>query len=290
LTIAACLGNVNAAGLDLTGFGEGGYRLTNFYKEHYGFYGGWTENRLALRNLVTLGDGVGASTYAKIVLALTDHRELPEENVFSYGLGIELRLLPFNKTNGIGLMASWLSQVRLYAEYLKAEFLRREVGTWVPRSDWRFGAELWKEVNNEVGGRVIYPSSLSDRIWAELWSDIDWKSSSFFRRDFKSWNTAIVLRVGIWYPRIIFTRDIYLSPYFVADHASSQWKFAWQNRALAGAGIRILLFPHSLSLWLRRLKFFAECVCIICYYDEKAVSGTPNYDFRIGVNFSNSWR
>lgn len=281
-------GLATAVEIDLTGFGEAGYRSTNLYEERYDFAGGWAEARIAARNLIAYSELIGVTPFAKGVLSWTNHTELPEENMFIYGGGLEFRLLLDSDTHGG--WANWLNQLRLYGEYLEAKYLRREVGSWVPRTDWRFGVEIWKEINVEVGTRVINPKSVLDYTWAEIWSDVGWRKSTFFRSDFESGMTALVLRLGLWFPKLVPSRDIFLMPYATLDHASSQWRYAWQNRALGGFGLRMMPFPHSLTPWLRRLRLFAEYVWVAGYYCDQPVEGTPDYDVRVGVNFSNTWR
>jgi hypothetical protein len=289
--VLSCAGIfTKAADVDLTMFGEVTYRRTNFYQEGYDFFGGWAEARIALRNLAAAGDVVGVSPFVKWVATLTNHTQLPEENTFVYGVGIEIRFFPLPGILKKGLLIGWLKQIRLYGEHLQVEFLKRDVGPWIPRKDWRFGAEIWREFNVELGARSINPSSFADRLWAELWADIDWKKSNFFLRSFNSWTTGSHICIGARYPKVVAYKDIFLMPYAIFEHLTSQWRFPWQNRCLGGVGLRVMPFPHSLSDWIRRLKIFAEYIWAVGYLDDSPLPGTPDHDWRVGINFSNTWR
>jgi hypothetical protein len=275
---------------DLTVFGEVSYRSTNFFRTAYDYNGGWTEVRAAARNVLTPGLVVGFSPYLKTVAALANHVDLPEENMIVYGAGIELRFLSARNASGANCWLSWLTQIRVYIEYLRASFLRRDVGPWVPRRDWRLGAEIWREINVELAARTVRTPSLGNHLWAEVWADFSWKKSNFFLESFDSWTSESLLRLGARYPRIIASEDVFLMPYVAAGHSFSQWCFPWQNRALAGVGMRIMPFPHAQSRWLRRLRFSGERLWIVRYFDDRPIPGTPDRDWRIGVSFSNTWR
>lgn len=276
--------------LDLTVFGEVGSRATNLFKEEYGHLGGWMESRLAIRNLAASARLVGVSPYLKGVITLSNHTQLPEENVLVYGVGLELRLIPMPCTNSDSVWGNRIGHIRLYGEYLKADFLRRKVGSWIPLEDWRFGAEMWRELNVELGARTMNPSALTDRLWAELWGDVSYKRSNFFLEDYDSWTSALVIRAGIRFPEMDPTRDVFLMPYAMLEHSSSQRRFAWQNRMLSGVGVRVMPFPHALTTWLRRFRFFAEYAWMVQHYADDSLPGTPDNDLRVGFSFSNTWR
>jgi hypothetical protein len=275
---------------DVTAFGEVNYRSTNFYGTGYDYVGGWSEVRLAARNVLTPGLIAGFSPYLKAAATLSNHTELPEENTIVYGAGIELRFLPKDDSHKLNCWLVWLAHVRLYGEYLRIRFLKRDVGDWVPRQDWRLGLELWREFNVELDESGTHESTRINRVWAETWGDIDWRKSDFFLADFASWTSESLIRFGVRYPKIIASGDVFLMPYVVVGHSFSQWCFAWQNRALAGGGMRIMPFPRAHSCWLRRLRLFGEHLWIVRYFDNPPLLSIPDRDWRIGINFSNTWR
>ncbi|MFX1517254.1 MAG: hypothetical protein ACFFC6_13200 [Promethearchaeota archaeon] len=280
---------VFAVGINHITFGDKSYRLTNFYEEDYNYLGGWIENRVAVEDLPVIGNKMWINPYLKIAVTLSSHTEIPEENLLVYGIGLENRVFEHLDFLHSSSWLDWLRYARLYAEYLRVRFLRREVGSWIPREDWRYGIELWKEFNVSLTAKNITPESFRDRAWAEVWFDISWKKSNFFMEDYKAWTGNVVSRLGVRYPKVAEENDIFLMPYLVNELSVTQWRFFWQNRALTGLGLRLMPFQHAESDWLRRLRIYIEYLWAVRYFEDRPTPWTPNHDFRVGINFSNAW-
>lgn len=277
--------------VDLVVFGDVSYRSTNLFKEDYDFVGGWVENRLSLRKLPLLGRRLRFNPYVKGVLTLGSRAELPEENTYVYGIGVEVRLPSGTYSGRAPAWLTWIAPLRLYGEYLRVRFLRNEAGDWFPRDDWRFGGEVWKELNVDLSAENMNPESLADRLWGELWMDLGWRKTDFLLHKYESWTSAVVLRVGARYPLIDRQRDIFLMPYFSLEACGSQWAFSWQNRAIPMVGLRVMPFLHNRSYWLRRLRMYGEYRWTPFYLCDGPLAGTPDRDIWLGINFSNTlWR
>ena len=67
----------------------------------------------------------------------------------------------------------------------------------------------------------------------------------------------------------------------------------WQNRIDAGVGTRIIPFRwhrgSHLELIAKKLKIYKEYLKVISYISDDAPKSVPDFDFRIGINYTLNW-
>jgi hypothetical protein len=86
-------------------------------------------------------------------------------------------------------------------------------------------------------------------------------------------------------------RDVFPMLYGIGEVAASGWPYFWENRLSLGGGARLMPFQHAATDWLSRLRIYAEYVRAVDYFRDPSPAGSPEGDFRAGVNFSSSsWR
>ena len=120
----------------------------------------------------------------------------------------------------------------------------------------------------------------------EIWSGLIWQSTNGFDKNYETLTFANSLRLGLRKPDAGFLST--LSPYAVFESSLSEnGEYFWENRLLAGGGIRYSLPRHELSKefqWLDRFVIYAEYIVPLAYYRSSELSSLPDHDFRFGIN------
>lgn len=168
--------------------------------------------------------------------------------------------------------------LRLFGEYNYMDYWGSE-NEWRPDHQMRTGTEYWREVN---------VNNTTKPWWWEFWNGLYWQSANEFDQHYESWIFAQALRTGIRRPGT----DILacFTPYVALESSLTENKeYYWENRMLAGGGIR---FTPSLSVlpqwlkWVNRVVLYAEYMHVGAYYGTSAPSSVPDHDVRVGVSFS----
>ena len=262
-------------------FGETSYRTTNFFKDDYGETVTWLENRIffpRFSEFINTSIPLPDPFFIQILKYVPD---MDWEDRWDYGVGIEWR--PFKKAESFhNRVLSWIRHVRFYSVYLLTKrFQDKDEWSWRPDDDLRIGAELYRECN-------LYNERL---YWAEFWTDGSWRATNFYIDDYNSWTFAIVPKVGIkFFPE----NEWALMPYLTGEIALTGRSEYWQNRMLAGIGIRVMPFrwyDGIISTFIRGIRIYAENLWIIHYFDDLPLCSEciPEDDLRIGINYTINW-
>jgi len=169
-----------------------------------------------------------------------------------------------------------------------------------PHHQVRSGFEYWKAANVNATDRYW---------WAEVWNGLYWQSANEFIDRYNSVIFANSVRLGARKAQsgIIST----ITPYMVVDSSLSKWRhlglvgcslapdprnplnpcdFYWENRLLAGAGVRFAPSLDRLDTakksWLSRFLIYGEYLRTATYYGPSAPSSFPRWDVRVGVSAS----
>lgn len=261
-------------------FGDVTYRYTNFYETKYDGVVFSNETRLIIprfNKFINLGFPLPEPYISG---SLNYMKKINWENRLNYGVGIEWR--PLNTITFLDKpIFSWAKQLRFYILYLYTSFLQYEDSwSWRPKSDFRYGIELYKETN-------FYNT---DFYWAEIWADASWRKTNFFVKDYNSWTFAIVPKLGI---KALQEKEFCIMPYVTGELALTQRTEFWQNRILAGGGIRVMPFRWNESKMhglIKGLRIYIENLWVLKYLGEKAAMTIPNYDLRVGINYTINWQ
>lgn len=203
------------------------------------------------------------------------------ENAWLGGPGVGFQVYPFSLPRlraSSNRLVKILGPTRLFAEYNRMDYWG-DANTWRPRKQTRFGAEYWRSmrVNN-----VTAPW------WVETWSGLSWQSANEFSSSYKSWIFANAVRSGLRATRV---RALSAFTPYVAFESSitDNQTYYWENRLLAGGGIR---FAPSLrgriqnDTHLNRFAVYAEYLRVGAYYRDNAPASIPNHEVRVGITFS----
>jgi hypothetical protein len=177
---------------------------------------------------------------------------------------------------------SWIRKVfgplRLFWEYNFTDYWGEE-NRWRPDHQIRTGMEYW---------RAVDVNSLKNPWWWEFWNGLYWQSANEFDQDYESWIFGQALRTGVRNPG----SDIlsWFTPYLALESSLTANKtYYWENRLLWGGGLRLTpdlyVLPDRLKC-LNRLVIYAEYLNVATYYHQSAPSSIPDYDIRVGINFS----
>lgn len=233
------------------------------------------------------------------------HRgRIARENSFVYGFGAENRFL--TRIDELFLESKlyhnpyldWFRSFRLYGEYLDLEWWAKD--TWQAGHDLRFGIDSWYEWNvpsgygwphkeDEEKKKQTLESFLSP--WGELWMDGSWRKTNFFNTDYESWTFGTTGKLGIrvwnWNTSPESKISVHLMPYITAEASVSEKnRFFWENRLLAGGGVRLMPKIRVCSTKDLLLRFYAEYVTVAEYFKNNPNTDVPWNDIRVGLNFS----
>lgn len=260
-------------------FGDTSYRTTNFFEENYDGLVAWVENRVFFPRFSEFVNAPIPLPDPFFIQILKGLKDIDWEDRWDYGIGIEWRPLSKMEFPSNSLLA-WTGHIRFYTVYLATKYLQdRDEWNWRPDDDFRIGAELYKECN-------LYNKS---RYWGEFWADGSWRKTNFYIDDYESWTFAFVPKLGM---KIFSDEEIAIMPYVTGEIVITERSEFWQNRALAGLGIRSMPFRWSdnrINIFVKGLRFYVETLWVVDYFRDEAPSTTPDYDFRIGVNFTVNW-
>lgn len=232
---------------------------------------------------------------------------IARENSFVYGIGMENRFFQrLDKLFWENKLAKnpyldCIRSFRFYGEHLELEWWAEE--TWQSDYDNRFGIDLWYEWN--VPGGEGWPSKWqktvkdkqgveqtvreSNKLWGEIWMNGDWRKTNFFINDYDSWTFGSAMKLGIraWNPLVGQRFSVHVMPYVTAETSlSGKNEFFWENRLLAGGGIRVMPKIKITEKKDLLLRIYAEHVTAVDYFEERPDPNIPWNDIRAGINFS----
>jgi exo-beta-1,3-glucanase (GH17 family) len=260
-------------------FGDVTSRSTNFFESNYngGVFSG--ETRFIFPRLTKLLGSDIPLPEPFFSGVLNSLKEIDWEDRFDYGIGLEWR--PLSTINFLEKpLLRWIKQLRFYTLSLNTKFLQyQDSWSWRPKTDFRYGLEYYKESN-------LYDRDLW---WSEIWADASWRKTNFYVTDYNSWTFAMVPKVGI---KLFRDEEVCVMPYITGEIDVTQRYEFWQNRALAGFGIRLMPFRWNetmMNVFAKGLRIYAEYLWVVNYFDDKAPPTIPDYDFRIGINYTINW-
>ena len=274
-----------ASGLELTDWLtvsanlESAWRNTNFDNSGHNTFLSQGDSRLEFW-LPPGRDEFSWGPYVRFA-GLTSDKSRAWENVWLAQPGYGLNVYPFSaadfRKENEGA-AKILGPLRLFGEYNRMDYWGR-TNMWRPNEQVRAGADYWK---------ALHTNNTYMPWWAEVWSGLWWQSANEFDKDYDATIFANALRIGIRQPKAGIVSA--LSPYVLVESSLTDNRaFYWENRLLAGAGMRFAPLIDRYkdnSNWLTRLVAFAEYLHVAAYYRESAPSSVPDYDVRVGISLS----
>jgi len=262
-------------------FGDVAYRNTNFYKSDYHGLVLSMENRVVFPRFSEFIDApipLPDIFLTGIFKRLTD---LDWEDRLDYGIGVEWR--PFSQAKFLDTpVLHWIKLLKFYIVYLRTIYLQyQDEWSWRPKDDVRAGVEFYHE----------YHLDDSSRYWAEVWGDASWRITNFYVDDYDSWTFAIVPKFGV---KLFPDRAYSVMPYFTGELALTGRTEYWQNRTLAGVGIRMMPFRRydgMLGIFTKNTKFYVEYLRVTHYFDDlpSCSACVPEHDIRFGINYALNW-
>lgn len=260
-------------------FGDLDFRNTNFYESKYNGIVFSNETRLIFPRFNKFLNLAFPIPEPYITSSLNLLKDINWENRLNYGAGIEWRSLSTVAFLDNPLL-NWAKQLRFYVLYLHSKYLQYEDSwDWRPTTDFRYGVELYKESN-------FYNTDL---FWLEIWGDLSWRNTNFFVKDFNSWTFAFVPKVGI---KLLPEREVCIMPYITGEISSTRRTEFWQNRILAGGGIRLMPFrwnDSKMYFLIKGLRLYVENLWLINYMKDEAPATISKYDIRFGINYAINW-
>lgn len=260
-------------------YGDVSFQNTNFFKKNYDGAVGWAETRFVFPRFSEFINTPIPLPDPFFIGTIKDMKDIDWEDRFDYGIGMEWR--PLKRANSLNdTFLEWTKHLRFYAVYLKTEFLKdeEELG-WKPHNDFRAGVDLYRECN--LYNNLWY--------WGEFWGDASWRKTNFYVDDFKSWTFSFVPKVGI---KLFPDKALAPMPYATGEVSLTERREFWENRALAGAGLRFMpfrFFDDTTAIFIKGLKIYTEALWVVDYFKDDAPHGTPNHDYRVGLNFTINW-
>lgn len=286
-------------------FGETSFRLTNFDSPHFNSQVGFWTNRFSFKGIraplntidpyVELtpaleSNGVGFKQNLQAFVGL-EYRPLANNPFFSNFAPFSLHLLEFVKS------------YRLFVQYGTRYNLKDDI-TGSHNHDTIFGASIFYEHGVDLPPIADWnaPETVADYIrlytWLEYFGSYTYQTTNFAAEDdYKSWilNSSLLLGLkmpGIPLPSNPINDELMFMPYLKFEHVNSEkFSFRYQNRWFAGAGVRLMpfrTFKWKDTEWLYKTKIFAEYLGVGSVYNSKSEDPfvEPDWDFRVGVNFS----
>jgi hypothetical protein len=203
------------------------------------------------------------------------------ENAWLAGPGVGFQVYPFSAAafrKADSTAGRILGPLRAFGEYNRLNYWGRE-DSWRPHKQIRLGLDYW-------GARHV--NDAAAWLWHEIWGGAWWQSANEFAPDYDTVILATAVRVGVRDPGSPLLGA--LTPYVAVESSlTSNEAYYWENRLLAGGGIR---FAPALSgagaegKWLNRLAIYGEYLYVATYYRHPATPTTPSHDVRIGVSVS----
>lgn len=260
-------------------FGDLSFRKTNFFEDDYNGAVGWVESRLIFPRFSELVDTSIPLPDPFLIGILKGLKDIDWEDRWDYGIGLEWR--PLKRTECLSdTPLNWTKHLRFYIAYFKTEYLQYRKGWgWRPDDDFRIGVDLYRECN-------LYNEN---RYWGEFWGDVSWRKTNFYVDDYESWTFAFVPKLGV---KLFPEREWAFMPYATGEISVTERSEFWQNRALVGVGLRIMPFrwyEGLIRIFMKGLRIYIEGLWVVGYFKDEAPSVTPDYDFRVGTNFTINW-
>lgn len=265
--------------ISIAGYADLGYRTTNFYERDYDTTLFLGDSRIEFwmppgRRHFSWGPYVR-------VAGIDGDRSEAWENAWLAGPGFGFHAFPFSQEQlrrQTGWLGGILGPLRLFAEYNRLDYWGDE-NRWRPDEQGRAGADYW---------HALYVNDTTRPLWAEIWSGLFWQSANEFDPHYNSVVFANALRGGIRVPDAgvlsLFT------PYALLESSlTDNDAYYWENRLLAGFGIRVAPWlrqkPGRFN-WLTRFVVYAEYLEVVDYYRTEAPSSVPDHDFRVGISLA----
>lgn len=218
--------------------------------------------------------------YLRLAGVMSNHCEAFENAWLSApGIGIQVYLFSFGEfrkpNSTIGKI---LGPLRLFTEYNRQDYWGKE-NEWRPDEQVRAGIDFYRGINVNKGTQLW---------WAEISSELIWKTANEFDGNYDSFISGSALRVGARVPNS--AQLSLFTPYLLMENLLAEnVDYFWENRLLLGAGIR---FTPDLRDWpneldsISRFVIFAEYLHVAVYYRDTPTDETPDFDIRMGVSFS----
>lgn len=276
---------------------DGGYRRTQFFLPHYNTALLQWDSRVELWFPPFQKDHRWGPYIRAAGIAGSERNAW--QNGWLGGPGFGLQLYP---------LTGFFGPVRMFGEYNLTHYWGEDFpgqGTsFRPHHQVRVGFDYWKATNVNAPNHYW---------WAEVWNGLYWQSANEFTDRYNSVIFTNSMRAGVRKAQsgVIST----LTPYIAVESSLSKYRhlglvgcslppdprnplnpcnFYWENRLLAGAGLR---FAPSLGRldtakkgWLSRFVIYGEYLNTPIYYGPTAPSSFPRFDVRLGVsaNIGNS--
>lgn len=194
--------------------------------------------------------------------------------------GAGLRLKPFEAFRGTNWLNEWISDVKIFAEDLNAQYLKGAASAEsLAKTDARFGFDLWHEWNLDKPNE--------SRPWAELWANLSRRNTNFVwsGETFESYVLYFQPKIGRHLGRGI---EAYLKADVVYSGKGGS-SFYFLNTADYGLGLRFEPWRNleGADELLRKFKMFFELLGVSYLKDKPADPAlVVTQDVRFGVDFS----
>lgn len=208
-------------------------------------------------------------------------QDQPWENAWLAGPGVGFQVYPFSlsalRSSG-GALRKVLGPLRLFGEYNRLNYWGK-ANDWRPKKQTRFGMEHW---------RALHVNDGSSSWWTETWNGLSWQSANEFDPQYHAWIFANAIRGGARIPQLHALSAI--TPYGALESSlTDQRQYYWENRLLAGGGVRFAPSLNNLPpgyRWFNRLALYAEYLHVAGYYRQSAPPSVPDHDVRVGISVS----
>ncbi len=290
---------------DWQSFGESTFRRTNFESSNFNSQVGFWSNRFSFRGfrapLNTIdpfieltpaleSNGVGFKQSMLIFTGL-EYRPFANNPWLSNFAPFSLHLLEFVKS------------YRFFAQYGTRYNLKNDI-TGSHNHDFIYGVSIFYEHGVDLPPIADWnaPETVPDYLrlytWLEYFGSYTYQMTNFSAEDdYESWLLNSSLTVGLKLPGIPLppnpiNEEFMVMPYLRLEHVdSNDFSFRFQNRWFFGAGARWMpfrTFKWKDTEWLYKTKIFVEYLGIGSAYNPKSNDHNvdPDWDFRVGINFS----
>jgi hypothetical protein len=288
---------------------EAGYRLTDFFLPHYNT-GIFVWDSRAELWLPPFRSRFSWGSYARFAGAVgfKDDRSLEAKGLQGFAFpnallgtpGVGFQVYPFSSLRFQGsssVVGKILGPLRFFAEYNWADYIGTK-NSWRPHSQFKVGFEHWK---------AVHVNDTAHAFWLETWNGLYWQSSNEFTDKYDSAIFTNAWRAGVRKPKSGVVSNV--TPYLAVESSRTKYNrpasqscafpvsytnfpvnpnpcnFYWENRLLAGGGLR---YAPSLERvrGVQRFVIYAEYLNTAIYYGPKPPSSVPRFDFRVGVSAS----
>jgi hypothetical protein len=201
------------------------------------------------------------------------------ENAWLAGPGVGFQIFPFS-LSGLRKQKSTeiFGPLRGFVEYNRLNYWGQS-NSWRPKSQKRIGIDYWRALHVN-DGRYSW--------WAETWNGLWWQSANEFDAHYNGWTMGNALRAGVRLRGSGIRSAV--TPYVALDTSVTNRRlYYWENRLLAGGGLRIAPALERLPRkygWFNRFALYAEYLRTAVYYRQPAPDSIPKYDVRFGVTAS----